>query len=69
MLCRLVEGTSLSEYVSNGSVPGAIGLPATQEHEDKVLEIAAQLVQVCTQHFARVFCCYQVLIQSNFKQV
>ena len=53
VLCRLVEGTSLSECVSNGLMPGS---PAFQEHEDKVFEIAAQLVQVCPQQFAGMFC-------------
>ncbi len=63
VMCRLVEGTSLSDYVSNGLMPGS---PATQEHEDKVLEIAAQLVQVCLQQFAGVICVYLDATLAHF---
>ncbi len=46
--CRLVDGIALNKPLSNLSLPDAATAFSVQQHEQLVKEIAAQLVQVCS---------------------
>jgi len=48
ILCRLVEGISLNKPLSDLCLPGTVNAPSMEQHEQQVLEIAAQLLQVYT---------------------
>ena len=47
LLPRLVEGVSLNRHLSEICLPGTVYEPSMQQHEQQVLEIAAQLLEVC----------------------
>ena len=47
VLSRLVEGISLSRRLSEVCLPGAVYAPCMQQHEQQVLEVTAQLMEVC----------------------
>ena len=49
VVCRLVRGTSLQKFVSDASMRDALSI---LQHEQVVMEIAAQLLQVGVQYLA-----------------
>ena len=49
---RLVEGVSLSKAVKELCLPGTIHPCSIPQHEQRFLEIAVQLLEVCTNQAA-----------------
>ncbi len=54
VLCRLVRGTSLRNLQTNLCLPDVSAAPSIPQHEQEVMEIAAQLLQVGMQHLAEL---------------
>ena len=56
-VCRLVRGKSLRKFLTDSCMPVVIDAPSILQHEQVVMDIAAQLLQVGVQQFAmlRVF--------------
>ncbi len=53
-LCRLVRDTSLCKLQTNSCLPVVSAVPSIPQHEQEVMEIAAQLLQVGVQYFAEL---------------
>jgi len=53
-LCRLVRGTSLRKLQTVSCLPDVSAAPSIPQHEQEIMEIAAQLLQVGMQHLAEL---------------